>query len=257
MAEFFKKYKYVIIALAVAAAVLTLAFFAGGRSGDTPTGSTAAEFSSCASSEAIEVPLPSAAASDGESSLPSDAAAVSEFSDVPVQSAVPSALNETSVNSTAEDSSPAAQSPALQSAPSAANASRCTVSISCRTVAENMHLLPAEKAAIIPADGWILPPYSVSLDGGESAFDALYRACRENKIHMEFSSTPVYGSKYVEGIGNLYDFDCGSGSGWMYSVNGVFPSFGCSQYIINDGDTLQFVYTCNNGSDIGAEYAIG
>ena len=33
----------------------------------------------------------------------------------------------------------------------------------------------------------------------------------------------MYNSYYVEGIGNLYEFDCGSESGWMYKVNGWFP----------------------------------
>ena len=65
---------------------------------------------------------------------------------------------------------------------------------------------------------------------GESVFDVLKRVCRENKIHMEFSETPVYQSAYIEGIGNLYEFDCGEGSGWMYRVNGEFPNYGCSRY---------------------------
>ncbi len=40
----------------------------------------------------------------------------------------------------------------------------------------------------------------------------------------------MYNSYYVEGIGNLYEFDCGKESGWMYKVNGRFPNYGCSSY---------------------------
>ena len=40
---------------------------------------------------------------------------------------------------------------------------------------------------------------------------------------MEFSIVPLTGGAYIEGIGNLYEFDCGSVSGWMYRVNGEFP----------------------------------
>ena len=61
---------------------------------------------------------------------------------------------------------------------------------------------------------------------GESAFDVLQRVCRENKIHMESSFTPLYNSAYIEGIGNLYEFDAGSLSGWMYTVNDWFPNYG-------------------------------
>ena len=76
--------------------------------------------------------------------------------------------------------------------------------------------------------------------------------CRENKLHLEFSTTPVYGSAYIEGIGNLYEFDCGAESGWMYAVNGWFPNYGCSQYALQDGDTVTWVYTCELGRDVGS-----
>ena len=43
--------------------------------------------------------------------------------------------------------------------------------------------------------------------------------------------TPLYKSYYVEGINQLYEFDCGKNSGWMYSVNGEYPNYGASSYI--------------------------
>ena len=85
----------------------------------------------------------------------------------------------------------------------------CTVSISCAAILENLDRLNAEKADLIPADGVLLAPTAVEFTEGESIFDVLKRVCRENKIHMEFSETPVYQSAYIEGIGNLYEFDCG------------------------------------------------
>lgn len=56
---------------------------------------------------------------------------------------------------------------------------------------------------------------------------------------------------YVEGINNLYEFDCGQLSGWMYNVNGWFPNYGCSKYTVQDGDVINWVYTCNLGKDVG------
>lgn len=127
----------------------------------------------------------------------------------------------------------------------------CTVSISCTTILEDPERLNAEKADLIPADGVLLAPTAVEFTEGESIFDVLKRVCRENKIHMEFSETPVYQSAYIEGIGNLYEFDCGEGSGWMYRVNGEFPNYGCSRYTLADGDTVEWVYTCDFGADVG------
>ena len=85
----------------------------------------------------------------------------------------------------------------------------------------------------------------------------LQRVCRDNGIHMEFSNTPMYNSAYIEGIGNLYEFDCGEQSGWMYAVNGWFPNYGCSRYALKDGDTVKWVYTCDYGKDVGGAYYAG
>ena len=60
---------------------------------------------------------------------------------------------------------------------------------------------------------------------------------------------------YIQGINNLYEFDCGAQSGWMYKVNGWFPNYGCSKYTLEDGDDIVWCFTCNGlGADVGAEY---
>ena len=88
-------------------------------------------------------------------------------------------------------------------------------------------------------------------------FNVLQRTCRQNAIHMEFENTPMYNSAYIEGIHNLYEFDCGELSGWMYSVNGWFPNYGCSRYALQAGDVIRWVYTCDLGNDVGGGYANG
>lgn len=127
----------------------------------------------------------------------------------------------------------------------------CTISISCAVILDNMELLDEKKAGLIPKDGWILKPVVVSFQEGESVFDVLQRVCKENKIHMEFSNTPMYNSAYIEGIHNIYEFDAGSLSGWNYKVNDWFPNYGCSRYKLKDGDVICWMYTCNLGKDIG------
>ena len=140
---------------------------------------------------------------------------------------------------------------------SAGGSATCTFSISCATILNNWDECDESKKPLVPADGVILPTTTVTFTEGESVFDVLQRLCRENKIHMEFSWTPMYNSAYVEGINNLYEFDVGSLSGWMYSVNGWFPNYGCSRYALQNGDVVNWVYTCDLGYDVGGGYSTG
>ena len=116
-------------------------------------------------------------------------------------------------------------------------------------------MLDPDKLSVLPSDGIILKKTSVSFNDGETVFDILCRETRNRQIHMESSYTPVFNSAYIEGINNLYEFDCGEGSGWVYSVNGVYPNYGCSNYKVQPGDSIEWHYTCNYGKDVGAEVA--
>lgn len=187
-----------------------------------------------------EAPAPDAAQDAPATSAPSETERQEETP------AVPPELNEAPTQAPDTPASLDEPEPPVES-----SVPTCTVSISCATILENLDRLNAEKADLIPADGVLLAPTAVEFTEGESVFDVLKRVCRENKIHMEFSETPVYQSAYIEGIGNLYEFDCGEGSGWMYRVNGEFPNYGCSRYTLADGDTVEWVYTCDFGADVG------
>ncbi len=127
----------------------------------------------------------------------------------------------------------------------------CTISIRCDTILNNLDYLNPEKQGIVPANGIILAETDTQFSEGDSVFDLLLKTTRENKIHMEYMSTPVYNSTYIEGIANLYEFDCGELSGWMYRVNGEFPNYGCSLYTLKSGDKVEWIYTCDLGVDIG------
>ena len=131
----------------------------------------------------------------------------------------------------------------------------CTVSIECTTIFNNLGNLEPGKLDVLPRNGIIFAAQSVTFYEGESVYDVLQRICRENGIHLEASFTPLYNSTYVEGIHNLYEFDCGSGSGWMYRVNGWYPNYGCSLYPLKQGDVVEWRYTCDLGSDIGGSNA--
>ncbi len=133
----------------------------------------------------------------------------------------------------------------------------CTLSISCATILDNMDKCDKNKRELVPEDGWILEPTEVTFFEGESVFQVLKRTCKQKGIHMEFENTPIYNSAYIEGINNLYEFDVGELSGWMYSVNGWYPNYGCSRYALKDGDVVEWRYTCDLGFDVGGGYAVG
>ncbi len=121
----------------------------------------------------------------------------------------------------------------------------CILSVNCSSVLENMHNLKENKKDIIPKDGIILKEVKVDFFPDESVFDVLQRELKNNNIHFEFVKTPTYNSVYIEGIANLYEFDCGELSGWLYKVNGIKPTYGSSQYKLSDNDKIEFFYSCN------------
>lgn len=127
----------------------------------------------------------------------------------------------------------------------------CTYEIRCDTLldtskVENEAILP-----YIPSNGVVLAATQVEFKDGESVFDVLKRVTRENDIQMEFREDALYSGAYIEGINYLYEFDGGTLSGWMYKVNGQFPNYGCSKYLLKNGDKVVWMYTCDLGRDIG------
>ena len=133
----------------------------------------------------------------------------------------------------------------------------CTLSVRCDNAVAAADTLPPETAAILPADGILLADTAVAFAEGESVFDVLLRAARTAGLHLEFEKTPLYGGVYVEGIGNLYAFDGGELSGWVYAVGGVFPEVSASAYVLADGDTVEWIYTCDLGRDAVSRFAAG
>ena len=132
-----------------------------------------------------------------------------------------------------------------------AGAYSCMLSVRCDNAVAAADTLPPETAAILLADT------TVAFGDGESVFDVLLRAARAAGLHLEFEKTPLYGGVYVEGIGNLYAFDGGELSGWVYAVDGVFPEVSASAYVLADGDTVEWIYTCDLGRDAVSRFAAG
>jgi hypothetical protein len=76
-------------------------------------------------------------------------------------------------------------------------------------------------------------------------------------LNIRYSGHPVYAGYYVEAINGFGEFDAGELSGWMYRVNGVFPGYSSSLHELKDGDSVEWVYTRDLGSDVGGGYSVG
>ena len=153
-----------------------------------------------------------------------------------------------SSNSASPTVAPAAPTTAVQTTAAAkenAETLTCTISITCSTLLDNMDDLDPDKAEFVPSDGWILMPTEVTFAKGDSVLDVLTAVCKAYKISCEHNGS------YVEGINQLYEYDCGELSGWMYSVDGWFPNYGADEYILSDGETIRWSYTCDLGKDVG------
>lgn len=98
----------------------------------------------------------------------------------------------------------------------------------------------------IPENGEILS-LSLVIKNGDTVRDVLIRAAKENGLKIDADGGKNY---YVRAIENISEFDFGDLSGWMYRVNGEFPSVGCSEYVLRDDDIIEWLYTTDMGEDL-------
>ena len=118
----------------------------------------------------------------------------------------------------------------------------CTLNVECKSILNNMDKLKDGHSEYVPANGYIIKGYKYTAKAGFTAYDALKKACEDNGIKLTAKST-MYGT-YVSGINNIDEFDCGSQSGWMYSINGNRPNVSASSQRVTDGDEITFEYVC-------------
>ena len=259
MREGWMRYKTGILLALLAAALLIGAFFWGGSypksDGSTPPG-ISEEVSTGEgppdSSVSAEV---EAAPKVGEGpAVPGEAGSTAEFPRPGTESQLPAGEGVYRTNP-APAGTPAPVEP--KDADVSDEQKTCTLSISCKTVLEHMELLDEDKWELIPEDGVLYGAKTVTFYEGESVLNVLQREMKKAGIQMEFQNTPVYDTAYILGIANLYEFDVGELSGWVYEVNDWFPNYGCSRYQLQNGDIIKWHYTCDLGKDVGGNNAAG
>ena len=103
----------------------------------------------------------------------------------------------------------------------------------------------AGKNDFIPTDGMILESEPVNISDGDTAKDQLILAAKANQLQLEFD-----GTGYVCGLNNIYEFDFGDLSGWVFRVNGETPGRGSYDVKLEKGDTVEWIYSLELGKDI-------
>lgn len=126
---------------------------------------------------------------------------------------------------------------------------RVTVSADCLTVLDHPDDLAPGYAAFIPKDGILLPDTKITLPAGATAFDAVKAACAAAGIPLEIRGYAT--TTYIVAIAQIGEKICGESSGWIYLVNGSSPQVGCSNYPLQDGDTVRWRFSCTGfGADV-------
>ena len=116
----------------------------------------------------------------------------------------------------------------------------------------SLHISCANAVGIqdgLPAGGAMLST-TVAISEGDTVMDVLKRACRDAGLAVSA------GGSYVSSIGGLSDrIDrAHPSSGWMYCVDGWFPNYGCNSYTLSGGESIEWLYTLDGGSDVGATH---
>ena len=119
---------------------------------------------------------------------------------------------------------------------------RVTMSIECSSL-----IGLAEKGAI-PDGGVILELTEFEIAEGETAYDILVEAARENGILLDMKGSGKM--VYISAIASVYEYEYGELAGWIYRVNGEMPSVGCAAYDLSDGDVIEWSYSLQMGSDL-------
>lgn len=86
------------------------------------------------------------------------------------------------------------------------------------------------------ADGSVSASARPTFERGATAYDAL---CATGlSVNAQNTAFGIY----VAAIGGLAEKDWGGASGWKYYVNGVDPSVSCGNYVLEDGDMVEWRY---------------
>ena len=89
--------------------------------------------------------------------------------------------------------------------------------------------------------GDILSDTPIPIYDADTVYDVLIRAAKKYELVIGADGTGSFA--YVKSINGISELQHGDLSGWTYKVNGKQPSVGCGSYVLQDGDSIEFIYT--------------
>ncbi|MCR4594051.1 MAG: DUF4430 domain-containing protein [Clostridiales bacterium] len=117
----------------------------------------------------------------------------------------------------------------------------CYISIECKKIKDNIDRF-SDDPSLVPSDGYILKRKSVTLASDSTVYNLLKTACATSGISVNEKNTML--GKYISGIAGIDEKECGTYSGWLYSVNGISPNKSVDKYVLSNNDEVVFSYTC-------------
>lgn len=199
-------------------------------------------------------PGKSAAVTGAAESTPSAApTATAEGSDLPdSEKSTPAAVP--TEKPTAAPGRPAVTVPSHTVVPTAAPTAKAASKATVKPVIRNTPVptpaaTPVSKqqftVSIKGPEGMLVPatqlPYERNVT--KTVFDVTMELCESRGIAVVYSGSVKRNNIYIEGIGEFHCDALGGSRGWVYYVNGAFPSIPVSSYVLKDGDIIEWQYT--------------
>ena len=102
--------------------------------------------------------------------------------------------------------------------------------------------------------GYVISSTKIEFNEGDSVWDVVQDELDRRNISYDYEEPTdnEYKSIYIKSIAGDGEFDHGPQSGWMYCVNGKYPSYGVDKYTLDNGDRVKLRYTTNLGEDLNA-----
>lgn len=115
-----------------------------------------------------------------------------------------------------------------------------SVTVTIRISEEARDAVAGKAETDMGADGEFCSKITVAIGEDQTVSEVLETVCRREGIALDRSGAGR--SVYVRGIGGVYEFDGGSGSGWVYTVNGKSPNVSCGTFAVSPGDEIVWEY---------------
>lgn len=89
--------------------------------------------------------------------------------------------------------------------------------------------------------GTIVAATKVSFNEGDTIYDIILATAKKHGIVIDSRGSGA--TAYIEGIDNIYEFDYGPKSGWVFEQNGISLTKSIGVTKIKDGDRIECIYT--------------